>query len=150
MRSTRPPLRTAAVVLVSTLALASCSGDEPTERTAADGSVSEPAPVLTWEEFPGEEAAIVGRLGGSPDDGGCLWLERGEHRSAVLWPPGSQARFDPPQLLDAEGRVVASEGDTIVGGGGSYEETLERCGLGNTSVVRLRAIREVRPAPDAS
>ena len=46
-------------------------------------------------------------------EGDCLWIELGGTRSAVLWPPGYSASFDPIMLFDAGGRSVARGGDLI-------------------------------------
>lgn len=49
-------------------------------------------------------------------DGACAWL--GSGTSSYLWPAGYRVRFDPTRLINAEGRVVAKEGDMLQFGGG--------------------------------
>jgi hypothetical protein len=56
-----------------------------------------------------------GTLGGDPP---CLWLEyEGGGRSVVIWPAGFTARLDPVQIVAPDGRVIATVGDLIEGGG---------------------------------
>ncbi|MDP8970697.1 MAG: hypothetical protein M3N52_09450, partial [Actinomycetota bacterium] len=72
-------------------------------------------------------------LAGDPQlDGGCVWVEHAGRRTAVVWPPGFGARFTPDgvELVDAQGRVVAREGDPISLGGGNHPEPLARCQVG--------------------
>lgn len=48
-----------------------------------------------------------------------MWLDSGKDRHlAIIWPHGYGARFDPLELIDAHGDVVAREGDTIIVAGG--------------------------------
>jgi hypothetical protein len=52
-----------------------------------------------------------------------VWLEQDDHRQfAAVWPNGFPAEFNPElELRDAQGKVVAREGDIIEGGGGHDE-----------------------------
>lgn len=49
-------------------------------------------------------------------EGPCAWL--GATRSSFLWPAGYTVRFHPTELINAQGRVVATEGQKIDFGGG--------------------------------
>jgi hypothetical protein len=91
------------------------------------GQQGDPVAVPTHQEQDGEgfseTAEISGRLTGETVEGGaCFWLERedGERllRVLVVWPAGYRAKLQPLQLLNAEGEVVASEGQFIYAGGG--------------------------------
>lgn len=57
-----------------------------------------------------------GTLRGSPElHGGSVWLERQDGTTLpVIWPNGFRARFNPLELLDADGRVIARDGDKII------------------------------------
>ena len=48
--------------------------------------------------------------------GACAWI--GEKRAAFVWPYGYRVSFDPVELLDPDGQVVAREGDIVTVGGG--------------------------------
>jgi hypothetical protein len=91
-------------------------------------------------------------LAGDPEfDGGCLWIVRSDElesmdeATAVRWPQGFGALFDPVRLVDPQGNVVASEGEIVVLGGGSMDPSivLQRCAVGDgpgwdaSSVVRV-------------
>lgn len=107
----------------------------------ADGSVLQRTPVAlepggrvaiptqmfpVGEDHPGMAALLVGRLRGDADMG-CLWIEPGEeyaglgNRVSVEWPYGYTAAFDPIRLYDADGHVVAREGDLLELGGGDTD-----------------------------
>lgn len=86
-------------------------------------------------------------LRGSPTlHGGSLWLETRPGRTLpIIWPHGYQARFDPVELLDEHGEVVAREGDTLSVRGGlrspsHSDDHLEHVipGLENAFVVQGR------------
>jgi hypothetical protein len=135
-------------VLLFALLLASCldSSDEPSRQEVAEVP-SGAQPIPTWDSpdpgEPGEAAAIEGVLRGDASvDGGCLWLEQSPSGkpSAVLWPEGFGARFDPVQLIGPDGEVVAQEGDTIIASGGEHPSTDGRCLLGQESVLRLNSV----------
>lgn len=59
-------------------------------------------------------------------------------------PPGWQVTYDPPGVLDPDGRLVAQEGDVIHSGGRSREEDSagSSCDRGRSDVLLMReAIR---------
>ena len=113
-----------------------------------DDIVPEPDRVaVPTQPPPGEDTVYDdgeggGHLAGDPDvDGSCLWIEdsprvvEGEARETltpVKWPHGYAAAFDPPRLLDPDGRVVATEGDLVRMAGGYYSSPedmgMDRCG----------------------
>jgi hypothetical protein len=56
---------------------------------------------------------------GSPADAALTWIvfEPEGRRENLLWPAGYRARFAPGlEVLDPSGRVVAHEGDQVIGG----------------------------------
>ena len=61
---------------------------------------------------------LVGGLSPGGDDVDCLWLEDpAGRRTSIFWPDRWDEAFDPPRLLDAQGHVVARQGDvlTVIG-----------------------------------
>lgn len=79
----------------------------------------------------GPEALRTGVLRGDEALGaqGCLWVEvpGSEEPVSVLWPEGYQARFNPLELLNGDGQVIARGGDLIelTGGDATEVETSE-------------------------
>lgn len=74
-------------------------------------------------------AGLYGALRGDPVTQ-CVWIEQnGGELASVLWPPGWTARFEPLELLDAAGAVVATEGDRLqlTGSGASTGEDWTGC-----------------------
>lgn len=79
-----------------------------------------PTGLLAPGGAPQKLAAKRGILRGSSDiHGGFVWLETGDGSTLqVIWPYGFRARFSPLELLNADGEVIAREGDFIKLGGG--------------------------------
>ena len=125
--------------------------DDDAAQDGDDEIVPEPDRVAVPTQEPPDPDTIYddgdgsGYLSGDPDiDGGCLWVEdtqlravdgeekRVEVLTPVVWPHGYAAAFDPPRLLDPDGRVVATEGDFLHMAGGytlSPEEMgMDHCG----------------------
>jgi hypothetical protein len=72
----------------------------------------------TWQGNCGLGVGRDATLHGSVSDGRVTWaIDRdGASRIDLLWPRGSTARFNPQlEVLDGSGRVVAREGDLIIG-----------------------------------
>lgn len=80
-----------------------------------------PLPVSGSSEA-GPEALVAGVLRGDGTLGaqGCMWVEESgsEEPISVLWPEGYQGRFDPIELLDGDGQIIAREGELIELAGG--------------------------------
>jgi hypothetical protein len=80
-----------------------------------------PTPLPTDPTWQGNCMMGVGRdamLHGSVSDGRVTWAINGDGtgRIELLWPRGYAARFNPQlEVLDGTGRVVAHEGDLIIG-----------------------------------
>lgn len=56
-------------------------------------------------------------LAGDPSDAHVAWLESGQVRRDVLWPPGFRAVFDPTmRIFDRTGRQIVEAGAGIAGG----------------------------------
>ena len=128
--------RGAALLLVIALAAlgAGCSG-ESSKRIDV--------PTTRSPEGTGMGALFVGTFEGDAESG-CVWLlpEQQDRKSydpvrvAVVWPAGFSARTNPLRLYDAEGQLVATEGDPLRLGGGFVPATgfegLGRCQLGES------------------
>ncbi len=103
-----PPAGTAAA------ATPAAGGSTPAEGVTLPSSGSTDA---------GPEALATGVLRGDGALGaqGCVWVEMpgSEERISVLWPKGYRARFDPLELLDGDGRVIARDGDLLELTGGA-------------------------------
>lgn len=60
-------------------------------------------------------------------DGACAWL--GDGAKNYFWPEGYRVRFNPTELLDRDGQVVAQEHDQVSFAGGSGSAPRKsRCG----------------------
>lgn len=151
MAPARPLL--AALLMV----LAACSSTAPPERLTTDPA--EPREVLSEAAGPDPtpisaaplvalpthgqplvrpggagaimQALIAGRLAGDSElDGGCVWLESGDARIAVLWPAGFAVRFPACWAVPARrraGTITAYEGDELEAAGGYRDQEAPRC-----------------------
>jgi hypothetical protein len=90
------------------------AGERPTFELIPRGRELAPEPRM------GALAQSGGRLVGTIVDGAvCSWLEQvGGQLVLIMWPREFRARFDPLELLDAEGRVLARGGDEVTVAGG--------------------------------
>lgn len=78
-------------------------------------------PTSDWDGGEAMTALGGGRL--ALDDAGCVVLANGAEATYALWPKGYGTRLDDGVvvIVDAEGREVAREGETIQVGGGYSE-----------------------------
>lgn len=98
------------MVVATILAGASCTSNNPDrQRFALDTNGWTPGDPSRGVGVGGAFHAV--RNGGTA----CAWI--GDHREPTLWPKGWTVRFRPTELLDPNGNVVASEGETIIAGG---------------------------------
>lgn len=131
-------LAAAGLVLVLALAAASMGGGTNTPDTLPSTTpdlASPPAPsalpvvrIPTWPDPPPASGACplahLGRVTLRGDPAGLsrpVWVQRidGGQQLDIVWPYGFTARFNPDlELLNAEGEVVAREGDVLDLGGG--------------------------------
>jgi hypothetical protein len=111
----------------------------PSQAAAATSNPisSQPAATLVFRTAvppsPPPPSALVGCAGGAlgpftlhgirSGSDVLVWLEQDDQRKlAAVWPNGFTAEFNPDlELRDAEGTVVAREGDNIEGGGSTDE-----------------------------
>src|SRR4051812_31385563 len=87
-----------------------CQGDDNSRRESSQiGAYTLPAsaPVDAglWAEATGPFHAEL------TASGACAWL--GSRTQPFFWPQGYSVRFDPVELLDPTGRLVAHEGDFL-------------------------------------
>ena len=69
-------------------------------------------------------------------DGNCVYVDAGEQRMGLVWPFGYWAESDPLRVHDADGRIVAREGDVLRAGGGQVPRAGDdACGAGNVWVM---------------
>ena len=90
---------------------------------------------LPYNPDPPKDAKIIATLSGDQNlDGGCVWLRQGQIDLNVLWPPGFTAEFNPLRIIDADGIVVAQDGDRVeVTGSFAADATVyqpHRCAIG--------------------
>jgi hypothetical protein len=79
-------------------------------------------PTSNWRSGkPGLLARLTGVLKGAADSSGkyYVWVESAGIKTHVVWPAGFTALLDPLEIVDADGKVVAREGDVIEVGGGA-------------------------------
>jgi hypothetical protein len=76
------------------------------------------------DDAPHRLAASGGELVGCVVDGAiCTWLTQVDGQLVLMmWPRAFRARFDPLELLDGDGRVVARGGDLVAVVGGYLPE----------------------------
>jgi hypothetical protein len=94
-------------------------------------------------------ALTFGPFHASVKDGkACAWLGDGDTEGAVRWPAGYSIRLHPTVLLDPSGRVIAHEGDTVSGGGGTVDKTDadSPCGRPGIEIWDLQGGLSVTPA----
>ena len=122
-----PVLTVVAVVLAVAFAALWLSKDGPSIRE--DGAATAPkneqvdGPILSTSDWePGDDAFTAGHVGAvavTPD--GCVHtVADGGGKTDMVWPAGWKAVEGPGgmvQVLDADGEVVAEEGDKILVGG---------------------------------
>jgi hypothetical protein len=96
------------------------------------------------------DAAFRGSFHAALVDGhACAWL--GDTRAPSLWPAGWRVRFNPTQLIEPNGHVFASEGDTLLASGGQIPSgsAAAQCG-GNTKSAASLTELELVAEPHAS
>jgi hypothetical protein len=79
-------------------------------------------PTDGWK--PGDGSLLMGIRGPFhailTTSGACAWFGPPNQGTDYLWPAGYQVRFNPTELIDPSGHVVARQGQMINGGGGGY------------------------------
>lgn len=117
---------------------------EPSIESPEDEESDRPVVEIPTHDGTGpvDFAAYRGRLAGSSEvDGGCVWLQVEDVEFPILWPPGYVARFDPVELIDAHGVVVAREGDVLEMEGGTVESDVPRCRLGQDQITVVHTLK---------
>lgn len=104
--------------------------EEPPVASVAPGPGGDLVPVPTSPPNPNglcHQALLGGVLVRDPETG--FAVQQDESRTAIRWPNGYVAREGPDglELLDADGRVVAREGDAVRLGGGGDGDTFWTC-----------------------
>ena len=76
----------------------------------------------------------------------CTWLAHpGGQLVLMMWPRGFRARFDPLELLDQRGEVVARGGETVTVGGGYLKRSDSRS-LGYAEAFAGQPLSAVAPS----
>ena len=101
-------------VIPSPTAEASASGDLQTDATPLPRTF--PLAVSDGCDTFGVDNPVIGELRGDPADPELIWLETPNgKRLTIVWPAGFAIVFEPRlRLIQADGSLVAREGDTIV------------------------------------
>jgi hypothetical protein len=102
----------------------------PASSPSPDPSVQSPQPglVLPTKSEPTENGVCpaayqAGILRMDADNAGGVYVETRNRRLKILWPYGFTARLSPRlEIMDAEGEVVAKEGDALSLMGGVTDE----------------------------
>lgn len=104
--------------------------------------------VATWYS-PTPEIGFLssgtGVLGGqiNADGSACLWLGRGEDRSALLWPSGYSARGNPLRIVDAKGHMIATVGELVtLNGGLAPDEVIAKGIFGCPKMPLVRSVNQ--------
>ena len=88
-------------------------------------------PTSSWAPGqPGRLAQLEGVVEGGADTG-CVWIRAASKKVRIVWPRGYAARFNPLEILDGSGRVVARGGDRVRLGGGFAPPKDSHCTLGD-------------------
>ena len=116
--------RLAGALLIGALAVGCSSGTGDVLTRGATASARAPGEhsyrLLPTGWRPGE-ASLTALTAGAfhailTPRGACAWL--GPQRRAFVWPVGYRVRFNPTELLDPHGKVIAREGQMLGTGGG--------------------------------
>jgi hypothetical protein len=111
------------VVIASVASFAGCSS----ASTAPNSQVEHRLPTDGWK--PGDSAfmaAFFGRFHATlTPSGACAWMYTPNRGIVYLWPAGYRVRFDPIELLNPSGKVVAHQGQEVNAGGGAYSKEAE-------------------------
>ena len=110
-------------------------------------------PTSDWHPgAPGRLARFIGALnGGRTSTGQHVWLELpGGDQAPVVWPHAWSVRFDPLELVDPNGTVVARTGDWVQFGGGlaPIEDPVPPWALGKRHAIFVMSEVSVRLADD--
>lgn len=139
-----------ALVLVAMPSCASSSHGLSGQRSGSTDSDAYPLWSDGWKPGDFELLALVGGpFHASVRDGkACAWLGDADTEGAVRWPAGYRIRLHPTVLLDPSDRVVAHEGDTVSGGGGTIDRTDadSPCGRPGIEIRDLEGVLSVSPA----
>ena len=101
-------VRMALALLAGVALLGGCGEEDPT--IASPDNATPQATVAPAASG----SSITGTLGGDAQlEGGCAWISTPEERFEVLYPAGYSVQFEPLLLVDADGGVIAEEGDTL-------------------------------------
>lgn len=101
--------------------------DESDQALSANSESSFPPPMVTHPLPEGlyndNFSGISGSLTGDPATG-CVWLDTTDGPTAVVWPPGLRAAFEPLRILAPDDRLLAVGGEQVLIGG-SYAPSEE-------------------------
>ena len=73
---------------------------------------------------------ITGTFGGDAElEGGCAWIQQGDNRWNVQYPPDYTLTFDPLRLTGPNGET-AEDGDTLTVAGRERDDLMTTCQVG--------------------
>ena len=85
-------------------------------------------------------------VGALVEDAVCTWLVQEQGQLVLMmWPRAFRARFDPLELLDDRGQVVARGGEFVTVGGGFLVKEADPRRLGHKKVFAASAVVKGRP-----
>ena len=114
------------IIVLLAIALTACAG--PSSDDPVMQSPSAPPATSTGSSAAGE--TLTGAFGGDAQlEGGCAWIDDGESRWEVMYPPGYSVSFDPLTLTGPDG-PVAEEGDTLTVLGAPQTDAVTICQIG--------------------
>ncbi len=126
-------LCTQAMLVLILGTLSACGSSDAGSGESFPLPTSEPAEI-------GMLAEIKGVLEADAENN-CVWLrvpepydDTGDTKLSIVWPAGYTARTDPIRIYEANGELVATEGDEIRMGGGIGGPG-DRCRVGSSTWV---------------
>ena len=118
--------RLACAVGLALIAGCSSAGSRPTsEPSSNDARPTHALPDNGWRS--GDAALLAAPRGEFhatlTPRGACAWMGKRSVPFSYSWPTGYRVRFNPTELLDPSGHVVATDGQVIESAGGFNAQT---------------------------
>ena len=111
--------------MILTVAVALMAGACADAGGGGEDSATDPAPNPT-----APDDVITGTFGGDAElEGGCAWIQQGDTRWNVQYPPDYTLSFDPLRLTGPDGET-AEDGDTLTVAGRENPDLMTTCQVG--------------------